>query len=113
MEALVHFAVGVCAALIVLSALDRPARREFLYMFSSGFWAMFPDGHWLLWELGFDTVAAPWQKLHQSAYADLFWFHRTIDSLETGRSILEIGIALVILLVLVLGFYRYNDWSVA
>jgi hypothetical protein len=81
-------------------------------MFLSGFWAMVPDGHWLLRELGIVGPANVWRSIHQTTYANLFWFHHFIDSVETGRNNLEAGIALGILFVLVLGYYRYNDWTV-
>jgi len=113
MQALVHFTVGVFMALLILVFVDRPAQQEFLLIFLSGFWGLIPDGHWLLREVGVDGIANAWKSFHQSSYADLFWFHRTIDSLETGRNNLEAGISLAILLVLVVGYYWYNDWSVA
>lgn len=112
MQALVHFTVGVAVALGVLTLLDRPVPEEFLLTFASGFWAMLPDGHWLLREFGFDGLAEPWLALHGSALANLFWFHGLIDSLETGRPNLEGGVALAILVVLVVGYYRFNDWTV-
>jgi hypothetical protein len=98
---------------VILAFVDRPPRQEFLLLFFSGFWGLIPDGHWLLREFGADGVADAWKSFHRSGYADLFWFHRLIDSLETGRNNLEAGAALVVLLVLVVGYYRYNDWAVA
>lgn len=112
MQALVHFTVGVFMALMVLTFINRPVRQEFLVMFLSGFWGMAPDGHWLLREFGIDGLANTWRSVHQTAYANVFWFHHFIDSIETGRNNLEAGISLGILLVLVVGYYRYNDWTV-
>lgn len=113
MQALVHFTVGVFMALMLLTVIDRPVRQEFLLMFFSGFWGLVPDGHWLLRDVGIDGVAEMWKVVHQTPYANVFWFHHFIDSIETGRNNLEAGISLGVLLVLVLGYYRYNDWAVA
>jgi len=110
MQALVHFTVGVCIALLGLTFVDRPVRKEFLMLFLSGFWALLPDGHWLLTEFGVDGLARVWKSFHRSPYADVFWFHHFIDSHETGRNNLEAGVALGVLFVLVVGYYRYNDW---
>ena len=112
MQALVHFTVGVFMALLILSVLDWPVRREFLLLFASGFWAMLPDGHWLLREVGADGPAAAWLAFHRSAYADVCWFHRAIDAIETGRPNLEAAVALGLLVVLVGVYYRFNDWTV-
>jgi hypothetical protein len=112
MQALVHFTVGVFMALLALTFVRRPVRQEFLLAFLSGFWAMLPDGHWLLSEFGIHGAAAAWRTVHRSPYANAFWFHHFIDSVETGRANLEAGVALAILLVVVFGYYGYNDWSV-
>jgi hypothetical protein len=110
-QALVHFVVGVSAALLIFSVVDWPVRREFLATFLSGFWAMIPDGHWLLREGGVDAAVDAWRSFHQTPYANVFWFHHAIDSLETGQPNLEAGVSLAVLLVVVLLYYRYNDWT--
>jgi hypothetical protein len=112
MQAIVHFTVGVFMALLALTVLDLPVRREFLLLFLSGFWAMIPDGYWLLRELGIVGPETVWRALHRSAWANVFWFHNVIDGLETGRNNLEASVSLAVLLVLVFGYYRYNDWTV-
>jgi hypothetical protein len=111
MQALVHFTVGVFMAMAVFLFVDLPPRREFLLTFLSGFWGMGPDVHWVFREFGVDALADPLQAFHRTAFADLFWFHRLIDSLETGRENLEAAVALGLLLVLVAVYYRYNDWT--
>ncbi|MFB6160951.1 MAG: hypothetical protein ABEJ61_07205 [Haloferacaceae archaeon] len=112
MQAVVHFAVGVVGALLVLTGVDWPVRREFLAAFASAFWAMLPDGHWLLSEFGVDGAAAAWKAVHGSALANLCWGHRLLDRAETGRPNLEAGVALAALVVAVGLYYRYNDWTV-
>lgn len=112
MQALVHFTVGVIIALFGLVFVDLPVRREFLLLFLSGFWGMLPDGHWLLVEFGITGPAATWKAVHGQPVANVFWFHHAIDGIDTGRPNLEAGIALALLLVLVAGYYRFNDWTV-
>jgi hypothetical protein len=102
----------MAGGLLVLAVVDWPVRREFLAAFASGFWAMLPDGHWLLAEVGLDGAATVWKGVHRSAVADVFWGHRLVDRAETGRPTLEAGVALVVLVVAVGVYYRYNDWSV-
>lgn len=113
MQALVHFTVGVFMAILVLVFVDRPVRQEFLAMFLSGFWGLIPDGYWILREFGVKGPVNCWKSFHQTTYANLFWFHRFIDSIETGRNNLEAGISLAVLFVFVLVYYRYNDWTIA
>ena len=111
MEALVHFSVGLTAGLLVLLVVDWAPSREFLFPFASGVWAMLPDGHWMLSEFGVDGPAAAWKAVHATAVADLFWFHRFIDTHETGRRNLEAGASLLLLVVAVGLYYLGNDWN--
>lgn len=111
MQAIVHFTVGVVFALAILTIVDRPVQQEFVVFFLSGFWAMIPDGHWLLREAGFNDVASAWRAVHGTPTANIFWFHQLIDSIETGRDNLEAGLSLGILFILVLTYYHFNDWS--
>lgn len=90
-QALVHVTVGVSGALLALTVVEYPARDGFLSSFLSGLWALLPDGHWLAREAGLGGLASGWKAVHQSAYANVFWFHRATDSLETGRNILDAG----------------------
>ena len=111
MQALVHFAVGISMALLILTRINLAASQEFLLMFCSGFWGLLPDGHWLFRESGFLGIATSWRAVHQTVYVNVFWFHHFIDSIETGRKNVEAGVALGILLVAVAGYYRYNEWT--
>ena len=74
---------------------------------------MGPDIHWVVREFGVDGVVDPLQARHRNVFADLFWVHRLIDSLETGRETLGAAVALGVLLVPVAACYRCNDWAVA
>jgi hypothetical protein len=111
MDALVHFAVGLAGGLLALLLVDWPPRREFLATFVSGVWAMVPDGHWMLHELGIGAAAAAWKAAHTMSAANLFWFHRVIDRAETGRPKVETGVALFGLFVVVGLYYLGNDWD--
>jgi hypothetical protein len=105
MQALVHFVVGLGGALFLLSFLDRPAHEEVLLSVVSGFWALWPDGYWLLRELGVGFGTGKWQAIHRSVLSNLFWFHGLIDSLETGHAKLQAGIALTGLVAVVAWHY--------
>jgi hypothetical protein len=112
MQAFVHVAGGLTAALLILAYVDWPARQEFLCIFASGLWALVPDFHWILQVLGLRRVASMWKTFHRSPLADLFWFHRLLDSIDTGQQSVEVGISLLILVSAVLVYYRFNNWTV-
>ena len=112
MQAFVHFAVGVCIGLLVLPLVDLPSNQKFLLIFASGFWALIPDGHWIFKE--FDImldVQSSWRAVHQTDYVNIFWFHHFIDRIETGRNKLETGVMFCALFVMVLYYYRFNNWE--
>jgi hypothetical protein len=111
MEAIVHFAVGLTGGLLLLLFVDWAQPREFLLTFASGVWAMLPDGHWMLSEFGLGGPAAVWKSFHMTAFADLFWFHRFLDTHETGRGNLEAGLSLLLLFAVVGLYYAANDWE--
>jgi len=104
--------VGVSAALLALTFVDRPVRQEFLLLFLSGFWALVPDGHWMLREFGLTGPANVWRSVHQTVYANVFWFDHLIDHSETGRNNIEAGVGLAVMLACVAGYYVFNDWSI-
>ncbi|PSQ12470.1 hypothetical protein BRC93_02075 [Halobacteriales archaeon QS_5_70_15] len=112
MDIIVHFVVGLTFGLVVLLFVDWPQPREFLFIFASGLWAIIPDGHWMFSEFGFDGPAAVWKSFHQTAFANLFWFHRFLDNHETGRKNLEAGTSLLLLFVAVVTYYVANDWEI-
>lgn len=112
MQAIVHFAVGLAGGLLVLLFVDWEQPLEFLFLFASGIWAMLPDGHWMLSAFGFAGAAAVWKSFHQTAWANLFWFHHFLDASETGQNNLEAGASLLLLFVAVAVYYLANDWSV-
>lgn len=112
MQALVHFAVGLAGGLVLLLLVDLQAREEFAVLLASGFWAIAPDFWWAFREFGYESIALRGRAVHQSPISNLFWFHWLLDQLETGNNNLEAGLALALLGVVAVGYYRYNDWSV-
>lgn len=112
MQALVHFTVGLTAALLILCYVDWPPRQELLWIFVSGLWALFPDFHWFFRDLGLERPAIVWKGFHSSLFADFFWFHRLLDSIETSGQSVEVGFSLAILFPSLLLYYRFNDWAV-
>lgn len=108
MNAFVHFAVGLSLGLLILGVIEIATRTEFLLTFTSGVWALIPDGHWMLHAFGATDAAAVWKQFHRSPMANLFWFHRFIDRHETGQPKVEMEIALG--LVSVLFYYFVNSW---
>lgn len=69
-----------------------------------GIWGLIPDMH------GFIPVyAGLFRRLDGSRWADLFWFHRTMDQLEEGAGSPRVALALAGLLVLVVAMIERYD----
>lgn len=107
---MVHFAVGMSMGLLLLIIVDFSPRVEFGLIIASGFWAVIPDGHWIVLEMGFPDIAALWKAFHQTTWANLFWFHRVLDRFETGQNTLEGSISLGILLFAAIVYLFFNNW---
>lgn len=54
-----------------------------------------------------------WKTFLRSPYLTIFLFHHFLDSIETGRKKLEVGIELAFRINVVVGYARYNDWTIA
>lgn len=79
--ALTHFAVGAALTALVLTYLVPGVRYPRLLTGLGGGWAMVPDVHWV------SPVAATTLKgAHGSPLADLFWFHRALDTADPTDS---------------------------
>lgn len=111
MNAIVHFAVGATCGMVVLLAVDWRPQIEFLLVFASGGWAMLPDGWYFLGYLGSDWLAAVGLAFHRSVFANVFWFHRTLDGLESGNRRLEMASAVIMLGTSVAMFTVFNGWD--
>lgn len=93
-EALTHLAIGGSLTVLIVTTgnvdLDHPRR----WVVAGALWGLVPDAGKL-------TPLPRMPAFHDSAWANLFWFHRTIDQLDPGDSVpLAIGTALVFLLIL-------------
>lgn len=79
--ALGHFAVGATMTTLLVTYLVPTVRYPRTITLVGGVWAMVPDVHWVS-----PVARGPLYDLHFSPWADLFWFHRTLDGLDPGDS---------------------------
>ena len=94
-----HFAVGALVATVVVGLLAPRSRFKLTVIIASGFWAMVPDAY-----LASPTYLGWLETIHQSALANVFWFHRALDIADPADSsgfsarlvALWFGVALVI-----------------
>ncbi|MFC7251171.1 hypothetical protein ACFQJ5_15160 [Halomicroarcula sp. GCM10025324] len=99
-----HFALGatLTTVLVVLLGSRVPFPRTVVLL--GGGFALLPDLQQI------DPLAGPTlAAFHNSAVADLFWFHRTLDVLDPGDSALVAG-ALVAVFVLVTAVSELWDY---
>ncbi len=80
--AIAHFALGAGLTTLAVAFLIPNVRFPRTLVLAGGGWAMVPDFHWV------SPVAADrLRDIHQtSPLTDLFWFHRTLDTLDPGDS---------------------------
>ncbi|MBX0297861.1 hypothetical protein [Haloarcula nitratireducens] len=80
--ALGHFAFGAAMTTFLITVFVPAIRYPRTLLLVGGGWAMLPDLHWLS-----PVFAQQLRAIHQtSPWVDLFWFHRTLDQLDTGDS---------------------------
>ena len=72
--ALTHFAFGALCATLIVSYLLPDRKYPRTLIIASGTWAMIPDFHQVAPIFGPQFRAA-----HQSAIANIFWFHQLFD----------------------------------
>lgn len=77
---LTHFAIGA-AGMTVLAVFPLRLRARSTAIIVSGLWALVPD----LYALA-PPYTAGLRVLHDSAAANLFWFHGVLHALDTGNS---------------------------
>ena len=111
-QALAHFFVGLAGGLFAFTVLDFTVRREVPGIFLSGIWALVPDGHRFFRMATVYAVSEPWQSVHRSPVANVFWFHHVLDASETGIKEFEIAATLVIFIASLGIYYAFNDWDV-
>ncbi len=82
-----HFAVGATCTLIIVTYLVPRVPYPRVIVILGGIWAMLPDANKLV----------DWQvldRLHSSPVADIFWFHYSLDRIDSTDSI-EFGVVAV------------------
>lgn len=73
----VHIGVAGITTVLLLFVLAPGTRYRGVVVLASVGWAVLPDFHHVLG--GFPALQTAWRAVHRSAFADVFWFHRTID----------------------------------
>jgi len=77
-----HFVVGAALTTIVVTLFVPNVRYPRTIVLAGGGWAMVPDFHQVS-PIARETL----YEFHQSSpLTDLFWFHRTLDTLDTTDS---------------------------
>ena len=89
--AITHFAVGATGTLLIVVVLAPATRYRLSLVLLGGGWALVPDAGKLY---PHPTVLG----LHDSQWADVFWFHYAMDRLDGGDSVVWALVALAILL---------------
>jgi hypothetical protein len=82
----VHLGVAGIVTVLVLFVLAPGTRARVVVVPASMLWAILPDFHHAFRFVPvlqqFPGVRARWRAVHDSAFADLFWFHRAIDQAD-------------------------------
>jgi hypothetical protein len=86
--AIAHFAVGGTLTTLVLLYVLPPTRYARSLVVVGGLWGMVPDVHWVS-----PVFVTELRVLHHSAFANVFWLHRTLDVVDTGESKLFAAVA--------------------
>ena len=91
-----HFAFGViCTALLFAVVVPQLLYSPTLLLLG-GVWAMIPDSHWVLL-IGATTMSA----LHNSIWANIFWFHGILDRVDPTDSYIFAAVLVGLMLVVV------------
>ncbi|WP_129116775.1 hypothetical protein [Halegenticoccus tardaugens] len=114
-KAITHFAVGATVMTVLLAPVGRRVPFERTLILLGGCWGLIPDAY-----KPAPALAARTEAVHDSAAADVFWFHRALDLLDPNDSIavasLAIGVWLAATVVVEVGRYlvaRRPDGGVA
>lgn len=99
---LAHFAVGGILTALVVTIVLPDVRYPRLIVTLGGVWGIVPDG-WRITPINRNAFEA----FHASPWADLFWFHYTLDRLDPADSLwIGLGAAVGFLLVTILAEHR-------
>lgn len=79
--AIAHFAFGAAVTTLGVAVVAPGSRfRQTLALLGGG-WAMVPDAQQVA-----PVARESFEQLHDSAWANLFWFHRSFDRLDPDES---------------------------
>ena len=76
-----HFVVGAALTTVAVTLLVPNVSYPRTVVLAGGGWAMVPDFHQVS-----PFAREALLEFHRSAWADLFWFHRTLDTLDPTDS---------------------------
>lgn len=92
--AITHFAVGAgCMTLLLTLWAPTLAYRQTVIVLS-GLWALIPDLHYVS-----PVLQGPLSQLKFTVLGDVFWFHRSMDALESGRGSRTVAAVAVVCLL--------------
>jgi hypothetical protein len=92
--ALAHFAFGAAMTTLLIVALSPTVPYPRTVVLAGGAWAMVPDLHWVS-----PVAREELRAFHYTPFADLCWFHRTLDRADPGDSKAVAALALACFLV--------------
>jgi hypothetical protein len=98
-QAITHFAVGATLTAVLIVLLVPAVRYPRTWVLVGGGWAMVPDAGKLVAD---PAVLA----FHGTRWADLFWFHRTLDRLDPTDATLPAAVAVSGFIVVTLAAER-------
>lgn len=101
-----HFAAGASATFVVFHLLPPCVRRKVgqygFVAILAGLWAMVPD---------LAQFTARLQSLHDSIWANLFFFHELMDRLDVHDSIWVSGALVGLMIVLMVTLWASDIWQ--
>ena len=101
---LTHFAVGAIMTALLVHLFFHQVKHKLILIVGGGLWGTIPDAHGVL-----PVYAEVFERLDASPWADIFWFHRTMDRIETGAGSPRLALGLAIILVLVIAATEWHD----
>ncbi|TYL38899.1 hypothetical protein CV102_10350 [Natronococcus pandeyae] len=101
--ALTHFAVGATLTTVLVTFVFSLIPYPRTVVLIGGGWAMIPDVYRLS-----PIAQNRLEEFHDSPWADLFWFHHTLDRLDATDSELIAAVSVVILI----GVTALSEWYV-
>ena len=108
--AIAHFSAGVsCMAILLLVSGRYSHHNAGLATFAGGFWNMVPDSHWVIPHEGISEIV---YAVHGSRWADLFFFHFTMDQLDPGdtNSASAVYLAIMCVCLVALAYARHRHY---